>query len=267
MEMLETRGFRILLTILTIIVLFVVLRQWSSGETVAEETRTEAVDTTDTALTPVITPEPTAPVIIQTDPVESVPENVVTYPVQAGDTVNDIAIKFNISFDAIMRANPSLDPNKLQIGQKLRLPGVVLDPEDAENPGPDRDEGVTVDYYVQVGDTLGNIATEYDVSLQALLDANPDFDPALIQVGQRVIVPPKFSGLDPAELTPVPTITPIPRAIGEAQTVLVQPGDTLNNIATAWGVTLDALMGANNIQDADNIFVGLELLIPAPPAQ
>jgi len=47
------------------------------------------------------------------------------------------------------------------------------------------------------------------------------------------------------------------------QSYIVQPGDTLAEIAIQFGVTLDALAQINNISDQDHIEVGQELLIPS----
>ena len=44
----------------------------------------------------------------------------------------------------------------------------------------------------------------------------------------------------------------------------VQDGDTLSGIADMFGVTWDAIIQANSLQSQDAIFVGQELVIPAP---
>jgi LysM repeat protein len=83
----------------------------------------------------------------------------------------------------------------------------------------------------------------------------------------------------PPTWTPVPTIqtdlgaaageeastvqdpTPI-TLTGDEETYIVQPGDTLAEIAAAFGVTLDALVEANNIENIDVIEVDDVLIIP-----
>ncbi len=45
-----------------------------------------------------------------------------TYTVAAGDTPSKIARKFGVSVDAILSENPGLNPSKLHVGQKIRLP-------------------------------------------------------------------------------------------------------------------------------------------------
>ncbi|MDP3979926.1 MAG: LysM peptidoglycan-binding domain-containing protein [Chlamydiota bacterium] len=43
---------------------------------------------------------------------------------------------------------------------------------------------------------------------------------------------------------------------------IVQKGETLSKIANSYGITLDALISANNLKDADQIYVGQKLRIP-----
>jgi LysM repeat protein len=44
-------------------------------------------------------------------------------------------------------------------------------------------------YLIKAGDTLGRIATLKGVSLDALLDANPDVDPRRLRIGQEINIP------------------------------------------------------------------------------
>lgn len=57
-------------------------------------------------------------------------------------------------------------------------------------------------------------------------------------------------------------LSPTPRIAETHYTV--QDGDTLSGIAGTFGVTWDAIIEANNLQSQDAIYVGQELLIPAP---
>lgn len=269
MDILESKVLRSVLLVVTIVALFVILQRCTSGSETATETSDEAAEEAiATSEMPELdlTVEP-SPVVVQATTVPTEPTNVIVYTVQSGDTLNEIAIAWNVNIEAIRNANPSLDPARLQIGQKIKLPGAQLDPSALENPSTEREPGETITYYIESGDLLGTIASDYTVTLDALLAANPGVDAAAIQVGQAITVPPIGSGFAPEELTPVPTITPIPRALGEVVTVTVQSGDSLREIADAYGVSMDAVMGANDIQDADQIFVGQDLLIPAPPLE
>jgi LysM repeat protein len=88
-------------------------------------------------------------------------------------------------------------------------------PPSAGAPSPTRAESVTsgmsVVHTVQVGENLFRIAQEYGVSLQALATINHLTDPAIITVGQRLIIP-IGTQPDPATPTPTATLTPTPTA-------------------------------------------------------
>ncbi len=63
----------------------------------------------------------------------------------------------------------------------------------------------------------------------------------------------------------VPTPTPaVPRDVvsPEGTTYVVQPGDTLYSIAVRFGVSLEALIQANGIEDPNQLQAGQVLVIP-----
>ena len=106
-------------------------------------------------------------------------------------------------------------------------------------------------YVVQRGDTLSRIAQNHGVAMAAIMAANNITNPNLIFVGQRLIIPGPGGGTG---ATPPPPIT--------GQVHVVQRGDTLSRIAARYGVGLAAIMSANNISNANLIFVGQRLTIP-----
>ncbi|CAN5607740.1 hypothetical protein BH23CHL7_BH23CHL7_12610 [soil metagenome] len=64
---------------------------------------------------------------------------------------------------------------------------------------------------------------------------------------------------------PTPAITPSPTEVGE-QSYTVQSGDTLAAIADRFGVTMQAIVALNNLENPDRILIGQVLIIPAPGA-
>jgi len=94
-------------------------------------------------------------------------------------------------------------------------PGSASIPTAQPVSGEAQPEGAPVEptyYVVQPGDTLGSIATRFDVSLEDLMRANGITNPDYVQVSQELLVP--IGGLPPATPTftpvPVPTDTPLP---------------------------------------------------------
>jgi len=63
--------------------------------------------------------------------------------------------------------------------------------------------------------------------------------------------------------TPVPTFTPVvPTATPEPIIHIVQPKEVLGIIAQMYGVTIEEIMAANNIEDANLVGIGRKLVIP-----
>ena len=66
--------------------------------------------------TPTLTPEPTA----EPEP-SPTPQPEEYYEVQPGDTLGKIAARFGTSADEIARLNNLADPNRISVGQRLRV--------------------------------------------------------------------------------------------------------------------------------------------------
>src|SRR5512140_775460 len=99
------------------------------------------------------------------------------YIVQSGDTLYNIALRFNISVDDLIAANPSVNPNNLAIGQELVIPGL---------------EGVTGVLQTEVitfGDTLRSLSRRTQVSDVLLKKLNHMVSPSELYVGTSLILP------------------------------------------------------------------------------
>ncbi|MFO7296212.1 MAG: LysM domain-containing protein, partial [Clostridia bacterium] len=57
-----------------------------------------------------------------TAPPSGCPAGTMPYIIRAGDTFFSLARRFGTTVDAIMAANPGVDPNRLQIGQRICIP-------------------------------------------------------------------------------------------------------------------------------------------------
>ncbi|MFY9134831.1 MAG: LysM peptidoglycan-binding domain-containing protein [Bacillota bacterium] len=104
------------------------------------------------------------------------------YVIRQGDTLYRIAQRYGTTVDALLRANPGIDPMNLQIGQVICIPVPIPVPPPTVCPG-------GVFYTIRAGDTLYTIAAAYGTTVQAILAANPGLDPMRLQVGQVICVP------------------------------------------------------------------------------
>lgn len=111
--------------------------------------------------------------------------------------------------------------------------------------------GGTTSIIIRRGDTLSQLAIEYNTTVRRLVELNNIANPNLIFAGQSLIVP---SG---------ETISDSDGSSTSGQTIyIVQRGDTLNQIANEFGTTAVAIAKENNIRNINLIFVGQRLIIP-----
>ena len=57
------------------------------------------------------------------------PPSYIVYVVQPGDTFWKISRRYKTTVDALIEANPDVDPNNLQIGQKICIPKDIIEPK------------------------------------------------------------------------------------------------------------------------------------------
>jgi LysM repeat protein len=114
------------------------------------------------------------------------------------------------------------------------------------------------EYTVQEGDTLTTIAEQFNTDIMTLLALNPSIDPVtlVVYVGQKILIP--------APDTLLPTATPVATTVppGTIFNYTVQPNDTLEAIATLFRSTVERIVAENELENANDIYVGQILKIP-----
>lgn len=156
-----------------------------------------------------------------------------TYIVQKGDTLYKIALKYNTTID-LLKAENGLSNNSLKIGQMLKIPSPVEDP----------DNGDFLVYVVKSGDTLFSIANAYGTTVNALLSYNK-LSNTNLTVGEQILIPRKD----------------INKEDGEDILYTIQKGDSLWNIAQAYDTTVTELKNYNQLT-SNTLSVGQVIKIP-----
>ena len=104
--------------------------------------------------------------------------------VRAGDTLSEIALAQGLTVEQLRALNGISDPNRIYVGQRLRLSGAPATTAPAAKARP---KGVV--HVVAGGETLTSIAHHYGSTIAAIAAANRIADPSYLCVGQRLTIP------------------------------------------------------------------------------
>lgn len=160
-----------------------------------------------------------------------------SYTVVSGDTLSGIAARFGTTYQALAAINGIADPNKINVGQVIKLTGGAAAPAPVAN---------GQSYTVVSGDTLSGIGAKYGIGYQAIADANGIADVNKIYPGQVLRIPG----------TNVPAPAPAAGIV-----YVVQSGDTLSGIASKYGTSYQHLAQINGIADPNKIYPGQSIRI------
>ena len=130
------------------------------------------------------------------------------YTVRSGDQIMTIARRLygdTRHWQAIAKANPEVDPQKLRVGQTIRVPkdpgniqGVLV--EEGESSPPPAPEPETIEHVVQNNDSLWKIAAAFygdGTKWRLIRDANRDLvgdDGSRLRPGMTLVIPPAPNG-------------------------------------------------------------------------
>ena len=107
-------------------------------------------------------------------------------------------------------------------------------------------------YVVVEGDTLDSIAAQFNVNVLVLMALN-NMTASLIRVGDELLIPNPDLALD--------TPTPIPTGWRGTIEYRIAVGDTLELIAQQFFSTVESIMEDNEIENANEIFVGQIIVV------
>lgn len=155
--------------------------------------------------------EVAAPLVPETTaPPPVAPAEAAEYSIVKGDYLEKIARNHHVSVKAIMEANPGIEPTKLKIGQKIRIPAPAPAAASAVPQTLPAETGAGTGeqiYTVKSGDTLIRIARQFGTTPKAISAAN-NLKTTNIKVGQKLKIPVKAAAPTAAPVEPVAPAAP-----------------------------------------------------------
>lgn len=162
----------------------------------------------------------------------------IQYVVKRGDTLSQIAMRYNTTVASLVNLNNISNPNLIYPGQVIYINRTSVESEQETN------EMGCVVYTVKSGDNLSRIANRYGTTVQKIITCNKILNPNLIYPGQKIRIRVANEFTDDNYFQYV-----------------VKRGDTLSEIANRYGITVNQIVIDNNIQNKNLIYPGQVLNI------
>ncbi len=201
-----------------------------------------------------------------------------------GEVTYDAVLKFQKKYD--LGADGVLGPTTISWLNKLAEKNITV-PSRSGAAKKDTTK-VNVRYKIKKGDTIWDIAADYNVSVDSILEYNSLNEKSVLNIGDEIIIPNvvkvvKPSPVKPAEAKPeaVPPVEsgkPEPDAKPETPVqdsselgniyehnqniYVVKEGDTIESIAEDFGVAAESIMQENNFSEDSGLQIGQEIKIP-----
>ena len=157
--------------------------------------------------------------------------------VKPGETLSDIATRHRVSVSTLMQVNGISDPDLVEAGRTLTLPGGAVQPRAAGG-----------SLTVAPGETLSEIADRHGITVSRLMQLNGLNKADHVEAGQKLVVPSASRSASPAS-----------GFNRKASEHVVRSGESLSQIAEGYGVPLTQLVAINRISDPNLVESGTRL--------
>jgi LysM repeat protein len=175
-----------------------------------------------------------------------------------GDPIPDITAGFDVTpEDPDTNGLPAQNENSVNPGGNEGIASAT----ESTSSQPEFDE-----YIVAKGDNFSTIIRKFDgIRVSDLRSANPDVDPARIQIGQSLKIPRASlaaNRVSPSIAVPATTEATNSGASIAAKVYRIQSGDTLSKVASLYNVTVASIQNANPNLDPLRLQVNQAINIP-----
>ncbi len=173
-------------------------------------------------------------------PIENINTETINYTVKSGDTLSQIATRYNTTIQEIATINNISNPNLIYPGQILKIP------TNSNIEGTESRATGSITYIVKSGDTLSMIAEAYGVTIEHIIELNNIRNPNLIYPNEKLRIT-ESSNM---------TLNAINQNKFNYNTYTIQKGDTLYAIAKKYKVSVSYLIEINEINNPNLIYAG-----------
>ena len=171
------------------------------------------------------------------------------HAVQTGETLYALAKAYGVSEEAITASNASAREG-LKAGERIKIPLIETEKTQADSRSERKLKKTFSTHFVAKGETLYSIARRYEISVQTVLEDNPDLDPTRLKLGERILIRKKAIGKSDAaetqeQIEEYNAQLNSVAAQGE-QYYVVQKGDTFYSLSRRNGITEQELSELND---------------------
>ena len=172
------------------------------------------------------------------------------HTVTKGQSLYSISSMYNVTIDDIVRLNPGSD-KQIREGAALKIP-------QATNSNSDK----PVFHTIQAGETLYRLSVKYNVTTQAICEANPGLSSSNFRSGQVIVIP--VQSQSPVLETSQPTVKdePTEKKNDWKDMHKVERKETIYSISREYGITEEELIAANPELKKGKLKRGTFLFIP-----
>lgn len=172
------------------------------------------------------------------------------HTVAKGQSLYSIANTYHVSVDDIVRLNPGSD-KQIRMGETLKIPQTNQDSNRKE----------AIFHTIQAGETLYQLTVKYNVTAQAICEANPGLSASNFRIGQVVYIPSQTTETAPAASVQE---TVQPKQPEWKEMHKVKRKETIFGICKEYGITQEELVAANPSLKNGKLRKGMYLFIPYP---
>ncbi len=189
------------------------------------------------------------------------------HTVKEGETLSAIARVYGVASEKISECNPHIKDG-IRAEQTLKIPVIVeRRQERMDSKAERRLKRDFVIYEVKQGETLYSISRKYGISVDRILEDNPDIDPLHLEIGTKLLIRKAAIGQTDDEQIEeqieeyATTLNSVSQEDGYIYYV-VQPKDTIYSLSRRFGISQEEFIILNNLQNG--LKAGAIVKVPAP---